>query len=207
MATQPLSAKDRDALAEMANMGAGHATVALTQMTGRVLRMTATTGDLLPLGEITPRIGPPDVPLLGLYFRIFGQTRGSLLVAFPGEATGWMLETLTGAPPAGMVLGDMQRSAALEVGNILASAYLSAISNFMGLSLLPSIPDLAWDMTGSVCDLMLGERAGHDDMALAFYSTFADQERRLTGHYLLMPDQSSLNALMARIHERAERVK
>ncbi len=204
MAVQPLTAKDRDALTEIANIGAGHATVALTQMTGTVLRMTATTGDLLPLGEITPRIGPPDRPLLGLYFRIFGQTRGSLLVAFSGEATGWMLETLTGKPPAGLVLGEMQRSAALEVGNILASAYLSAISNFLDLSLLPSIPDLAWDMTGAICDLMLGERAGHEDHAPAFYSTFGDAQRRLTGHYLLMPDQSSLSALLARINQRGE---
>ena len=32
MAIQPLTARDRDALAEIAHIGAGHATVALTQM-------------------------------------------------------------------------------------------------------------------------------------------------------------------------------
>ncbi len=201
MAIQPLTARDRDALAEIAHIGAGHATVALTQMTGTVLRISTTTADLLPLSEVSPRLGPPEAPALAIYFKVFGQSRGALLVAFPQTATQWMLTTLAGSPQEGLGLSEMQRSAALEVGNIMASAYLSAISNFLRLSLLPSIPDLAYDMNGSLCDLLIGERGGHGDEALTLYSSFSDQERRLTGHYLLLPDPASLNAILARIAE------
>jgi chemotaxis protein CheC len=194
-----LNDKERDALAEIANIGAGHATVALYQMTQKVLRLEATTAELLPLAEIPARLGPPEDPVLGIYFKIFGQSRASLLVAFPQPATQALLGELAREPQRGLELSEMQRSAALEVGNILASAYLSAISNFLELSFLPSIPDLAYDMAGSVCDLLVSERAGASDEALTLFTSFSDAEGTLRGHYLLLPDVPSLNAIFSKL--------
>jgi len=191
--------KERDALAEIANIGAGHATVALYQMTRRVLKLEVTTAELLPLAEVPARLGNAEDPVLGIYFKIFGQSRASLLVAFPQPASQALLSELAREPQVGLELSEMQRSAALEVGNILASAYLSAISNFLGLSFLPSIPDLAYDMAGSVCDLLVSERAGGSDEALTIFTSFSDAEGTLRGYYLLLPDVPSLNAIFSKI--------
>ena len=198
--THQFSILEKDALAEIANIGAGHATVALYQMTQRVLKLEATTAEILPLAAVPERLGHAEDPVLGIYFKIFGQSRASLLVAFPQPATQALLSDLVGKPQEGLELSEMQRSAALEVGNILASAYLSAISNFLGLSFLPSIPDLAYDMAGSVCDLLVCERAGGSDEALTIFTSFSDAEGRLRGHYLLLPDVASLSAILSKIH-------
>ena len=41
----------------------------------------------------------------------------------------------------------MEQSAIKEAGNILSSAYMNALSDFMGMMLLPSPPSLAIDMS------------------------------------------------------------
>ncbi len=60
---------------------------------------------------------------------------------------GLMLE-----PPAEteIELGEIEQSAIKEAGNILSGAYLNALSDFMGLMLLPSPPSLAMDMSSAV---------------------------------------------------------
>ena len=44
----------------------------------------------------------------------------------------------------------MEQSGLKEAGNILASAYLNALSDFMGMMLVPSVPSLVVDLSGAV---------------------------------------------------------
>ena len=44
----------------------------------------------------------------------------------------------------------MEQSGLKEVGNILSSAYLNALSDFMGMMLVPSVPSLVIDLCGAV---------------------------------------------------------
>ena len=44
----------------------------------------------------------------------------------------------------------MEQSGLKEAGNILASAYLNALSDFMGMMLVPSVPSLVIDLSGAV---------------------------------------------------------
>ena len=46
-------------------------------------------------------------------------------------------------------MGEMEQSGLKEVGNIVCSAYLTALSNFMGMMLLPSVPTLTTGSTNA----------------------------------------------------------
>ena len=52
-------------------------------------------------------------------------------------------------------LGEMEQSAIKEAGNILSSAYLNALSEFMGMILQPSPPHLVVDMAAAGVGVLL----------------------------------------------------
>jgi chemotaxis protein CheC len=84
-----------------------------------------------------------------------------------------------------------------EAGNILASAYLNALSDFMGMMLIPSVPSLMIDLSGAVLT-SAHLNFGHDrDYAFCVETSFRVEGAAdpLGGHFLLLPDVSSLRAI------------
>ena len=49
-------------------------------------------------------------------------------------------------------MNEINASTLKEVGNILASAYLNALGSLLHMTLIPSVPLLAYDMAGAVVD-------------------------------------------------------
>jgi chemotaxis protein CheC len=93
--------------------------------------------------------------------------------------------------------GEMERSSLKEAGNILASAYLNALSDFMGMMLVPSVPSLVIDLSGAVLT-SAHLNFGHDrDYAFCVETSFRVQgaSEPLGGHFLLLPDMASLRSI------------
>src|SRR5918999_1705114 len=76
---------------------------------------------------------------------------GRTLLVFP-QPTAVRLAELMLRRPVGSSrgLGELEQSAIKEAGNILSGQYMNALSEFMGLMLLPSPPSLAVDMSSAV---------------------------------------------------------
>jgi chemotaxis protein CheC len=95
----------------------------------------------------------------------------------------------------------MAASALREMGNILASTYLTAVSRLLRRSLIPSVPGLAMDMAGAVVDLLLMDVAGASDRATVLETTFREKAGPVRGRFFLLPDPGSLPLLMGRVRE------
>ena len=59
----PLTDRERDALRETANIGAGHAATALSQMTGRKIMITVPTVTIASLEDVPSRIEETEEPM------------------------------------------------------------------------------------------------------------------------------------------------
>ena len=105
--------------------------------------------------------GGSERVVCALSLRVYGEARGNLLLVLSRDQIPLFLDLLVGdggaGGPAEGGISPIEESALLEVANILAGAYLNALSRILGLSLLPSIPDLAVDMAGAVTDFLLIE--------------------------------------------------
>ena len=92
-------------------------------------------------------------------------------------------------------LSELERSALREVGNILGAAYLNAVSQLLGLSLLPSIPGLSIDMAGAVTDALLGEPSPAAGAAMVLASQVLEPETGVRAEIFFLPDAASLPVL------------
>jgi chemotaxis protein CheC len=95
-------------------------------------------------------------------------------------------------------LGTIEQSALKEAGNILSGAYLNALSDLMGLMLIPSPPSLAVDMSSAVLTTAYLQFGTDRDYVFCVETEFFMQElqERLRGFFLLLPDVASLHAIL-----------
>src|SRR6476646_1571454 len=72
-----------DALREVANIGAGHAATALSQMVGQTIMITVPTINVARLEEIPPQVAAPDEPVAAVLMHMLGDLTGRTLLVFP----------------------------------------------------------------------------------------------------------------------------
>jgi len=190
-----------DALKEIGNVGAGNAATALSQIINRKIDMTVPQVAIMPLGDVPDVVGGPEVMVAGVFLRVFGPAPGSILFLLPRESAFYLVDTLMGRSALGVTktLDDMDQSALLEIGNILAGAYLNALSYFTKFTLLPSIPALAMDMAGAILSVILTQLGQMGDHALVIETEFSTDNDGVKGHFFLIPDPGSLGTILQAI--------
>lgn len=196
-----LSSLQLDALREVGNVGAGNAATALSQIINRKIDMTVPQVAIMPLGDVPDVVGGPEIMVAGVYLRVFGPAPSSILFLLPRESAFTLVDMLMGRE-RGLTdhLDQMDESALLEIGNILAGAYLNALSFFTKFTLLPSIPALAMDMAGAILSVILSQLGQMGDHALVIETEFSTEgDGGVKGHFFLIPDPGSLGTILSAI--------
>ncbi len=193
-----LSQLQLDALREVANIGAAHAATALSQMTDRSTMIAVPVIKVMQLGAIPSLVGDPHHVAAAVSMHMLGDLTGHILRMVPEEDTRLLCDLLLrrdrGTTTA---LEELEQSSFKETANIVGGAYLNALSDFLGMMLLPSVPILVIDEVGSVFTSGQMNLAQGDDLVLCAETEFQfrDSGDRLTGHLLLLPNAASLTAI------------
>jgi chemotaxis protein CheC len=191
-----LSERQLDLLQEVSNIGSGHAATALSQLLNRKIMLQVPRVQTLPIAQVPEVVGGAEKLVAGLFFRIYGQAKGNILIIFPRESALALIHHLLRKQPDGhSAFIEMEASALKEVGNILAAAYLNAISQLIQIVLIPSVPGLAFDMAGAVLDSVLIELGQEEETALLVETEFIS-DSKITGHFFLLPDPESLRLIL-----------
>lgn len=191
-----------DVLKEISNIGMGHAATALSQMIGQTVMLRVPRVTITEISQVPDHLGGAEKLMVGITLQILGDARGSIMLLFPQESAHRLLCCLLDHQEKGLVLNEISVSALKEVGNILASAYLSALGNLLHISLIPSVPLLAYDMAGAVVDYVLIDLSRSGDLALMVETDFsggAGQDLDIKGHFFLLPDPSTLDIFLSAI--------
>ena len=195
-----LSPGQLDALREVANIGAGHAATALSQMTGQRIMISVPRVNVAPLEDVPNQITDTEEPVAAVLMRMMGDLTGITLLVFPKVSALQMASLMMRRTCTD--LGMMEQSAIKEAGNILGSAYMNALAEFMGMILLPSPPSLAVDFSDAVLSSTYVEVAPEGDAyVFCVESEFilTDAGQRVRGLFLLLPDRPSLNSILRSI--------
>lgn len=92
---------------------------------------------------------------------------------------------------------SLEQSALMEVGNILSSSYLSALSSFTGLNFQLSVPALATDMAGAILDIALMQLGSYSDYALVIKNSLREGDESVEANFLLIPDLELIQRIFA----------
>lgn len=156
--------------------------------------------NLLSIHELVDKIGGPEREVAAVISKINGDITGTIYFVLTIAEAEWIFNqvklqedipfTQDGA------IQEYAASALTEIANILTGSYLSSLADFASLDLSPSVPHLSVDMAGATLVTGLVEIAGISDYAFVIDTIFsASNQSGVQGHFLLMPDDTSMPVL------------
>ena len=181
--TQRYTEMQLDALRELANVGAGTAATALSQMLGREIGVNVPRAQALPLADAVDAIGDPAQTISAVALALAGDIGGIVVLLIPLPHAATLCELL--GVEAGTDVGD---SALSEIGNILGASFLNAIASMTGMSLEPGPPHLITDVLGAIVAPMLAQTTGHSDTALVLDSVIHVAGESCSISFMLLPE-------------------
>jgi len=190
-----------DGLREVANIGAGHAATALSQMTQRRIMVSVPALDIVRLEEVPDLLVKHDEIVAAVLLHILGDLTGRALLIFPRSSAVRLAEILLRREPGNTdEFGELEQSAIKEAGNILCAAYMNALSDFLGMMLLPSVPVMVIDLCAAVLTTTCTNFGEERDYVFGIKTEFTmvDSES-VEGHFILLPDADSLDVILRSI--------
>ena len=190
-----LDARQLDALQEVATIGTGHALTALGRLLARRLDMDVPEAWVgRAEGVVAEFLAGMGERLLAVAVRLDGLLEGELVLALP-EGDAARLATALGRPAGEGRFDEAAESALLESGNIVGSAFVSAIARMLRDRLLLSVPRLARGAARECLGALLP--GGASEVALD--TRFSCAALGLEGLLLVLPEPARVTPLLARL--------
>ena len=183
-----------DALRELANIGSGTASTALSGMLGRPVDISVPNAKVLPFAEAVEAAGNPEAEVTGIVLGIVGDMSGTVLLLVPPADADAMCRMLGVEPDT-----EIGLSALGEIGNIVGSSYINALASMTGTDIEPTPPATATDMLGAIVESVMAEAAQTGDVALVLDSNLMVEGEDCSISFLLVPDQGGVDQLLARL--------
>ena len=183
-----------DALRELATIGSGTASTALSAMLGRAVDISVPTAQVLPLAEALAAAGEAEQETTGIVLGIVGELTGTVLLLVPPADADAMCRMLGVEPDDEVAL-----SALGEIGNIVGASYINALAGMVGLEIEPTPPTTATAMLGATVENVLATHAHGEDLALMLDSdlTVAGEDCSISS--LLVPDRGGVDLVLTRL--------
>lgn len=188
-----------DALRELGNIGSGNAATALSQFINKRIDMEVPEAKILPFNEVPNYLGNPEQEILGIFLKVMGKFTGRFLLLIPISTAFKLLNILLAGYEItyqNRKFGEIETSCLKEVGNILAGAFLNALSNITHTLMLNSLPSLAVDMLGALLDSVIADMVAVSDSVLLLEAAFLESQENLRINIILIPDPQSLELLL-----------
>jgi chemotaxis protein CheC len=190
-----LEARDLDLLQEIATIGCGQAVTALGALMRRRVEMDVPEAWVgRGPGAIADFLGHLGQSLAAVGVRLEGLLSGELVLALPGRDAERLAQALGSPLPRPGAWDSLSESALMESGNIVGSAFVSAIARMVHGRLLLSPPTLARGGGKACLDELVDREVGRVALATRFST---DGPAGLEGLILVMPEPARLPALLA----------
>jgi len=186
-----------DALKEVGNIGASHASNVLGQMIGKTVIINVPKTDFLPVSELSNVFDGEDGPIVLLFFLILGDVEGFMVISFSESQAAQISNYLMGTSHDCLELNDDNKSALKEVGNVISSAYLTAMSNLAGFNLMPSVPYLTYDAVEAVVGPVIKDIGKTTDYALITDNEFLLDGKSIMGKCITFYNDESFNKILS----------
>ncbi|WP_010167695.1 chemotaxis protein CheC [Candidatus Epulonipiscium viviparus] len=186
-----------DALKEVANIGAGNAITALSQLLNKKISMNVVQVDVQDISELSKIYHEEDVFIVANVIEIVGDMRAVLMLVLEESSAKEIIFNVLGIQVNNLhELGEMELSLLSELGNILAGNYLNAIGTFVNLTISQSTPQIVMDMATAILSIPLIEFCDEYLDTLLIRTYFESDHMLLTGNYLFVLDKETERKIM-----------
>ncbi|MCI9171017.1 MAG: chemotaxis protein CheC [Lawsonibacter sp.] len=195
-----LSSLEIDTLREIGSIGTGNAATALSQMMNKPVRITLPEVRIMEYNEAIEWIGGPEEVTAGVLVKMSGDIGGIMLSVQKLELVNVVLNAMLGENIDNYEnLTELERSAMIEIGNIMISTFINALSGLADVNIKLTVPAFAVDMQGAILTVPMAEYGGMSDYLMAIGGNFVCDGKEVPCHLILSPDLRSLDFLLRKL--------
>ena len=192
-----MNAMHFDVLKEIANIGAGNATTALSKMLNAKVDMKVPCIQFMEFKELAEGIGGAENLVVGILLTLDTGIDGMMMFVLESSSAEQIVNLLMGKSGKLDEFSEMDLSALQEIGNIIAGSYLSAISAFTNMTITASVPYLSIDMAGAILSVPAIEFSKISDKALLIETEFGDKDTIINGYFILIPTLDAFTTIFS----------
>ncbi|WP_210528138.1 chemotaxis protein CheX [Rubellimicrobium arenae] len=195
---------ERDALAELANMGVGRAAANLARMVGGQVLLS------VPAVEVVTRARASALAMRGntgslvaVQQNFVGPFSGQAVLVFPEANSLELVRAVVGEAVPLEDVADLEQEAVAEIGNVVLNGCLATMANVLRQRLDMSLPEV---MRTTDAELFGGGPAEQDGgLVLFLFIDFRVRDRDIQGYIALLMDLPSLERLKQLINDFIQR--
>lgn len=189
-----------DVIREIGSIGTGNAATALSQVLTREIKMTTPDVKILGYNEAIKILGNPEEVVAAVLVKMSGEINGLMLFILKLDFINEVIEHLLSKKVEDYAqLNIMEISALEEIGNIIISSYINALSSLTDVTINLSVPNIAVNMLGGILSVPMVEFGYITDKLMIITGKFLVDKKVLNSDLLLLPDIESLNFLMEKL--------
>jgi chemotaxis protein CheC len=189
-----LTEGERDALAEIANMGVSRAATSLRQMVGEQVLLSVPAVNIVPRRTASAFVERGnETKLVAVQQSFDGPFAGSALLIFPAAQSLELVRLIVGDEHTLEDVMDLEQEALAETGNIILNACLATIANMLHRTMRMSLPTVIRGDGETLFDVDAGDATGN--LVLFLYIDFTIKKRDIHGFIALLMDLPSIAAL------------
>ena len=195
-----LNTLEMDTLKEIGSIGTGNAANSLSSLIGKPVRIRQPEVRIMGYNEAIEWIGGPEEITAGVLVRMSGQITGIMLSVQQLDFVNLVLESMLGHGVQDYLgLHEMESSALIEVGNIMISTFINALSSLADIDIELTVPAFAVDMQGAIMTVPMAEYGGQSDYIMTIGGNFICGGKEIPCRLLLSPSIRSLNFLLRKL--------
>lgn len=195
-----LNLLELDTLREIGSIGTGNAANALSELLNREVRITLPEVHIMGYNEAIEWIGGAESITAGVLVKLGGEMNGIMLSVQQMDFVNLVLETVLDKKISDYSeLTDIAASALVEIGNIMISTFINAMSSLCGITVNLTVPAFTVDMQGAILTVPMAEYGGQSDYIMTIGANYICDGRWVPCRLLLSPDIMSLNFLLRKL--------
>ena len=197
---EEMNEMELDIIKEIGSIGNGNAATALSSLLSAEVKMPLPKVEILEFNEALGHLGNPEDVVAAILVEMSGEIQGIMLFILSKEFSDEIIFRVTGQPEVDFLnMKDIETSVLTEIGNIMISSYINALSSLTNVNVTLSVPQMAVNMLGGILSLPMAMLGLNSDRIMMITGKFKIEGRELDSDMLLLPDVESLNVLMRKL--------
>jgi len=190
-----VTAEQQDALSELINIGFCRAAATLSVLVGQRVLLEAPVVEILSIPELKSFIIPLSTGNEIIVEQLFkGVLSGKTMLFMDNQSISILVDLLSGGQGVEHSIGEYDREAMLEVGNILLNSYIGSFGNLLKSQITFTVPELCAE---SINDLLAHFELENEQLSctLLVKTEFHFTNRIIGGYIVLIVGVESLEKL------------
>ncbi len=200
MGKKEISLLQLDVLREVGTISSARAATALSEILNCKVEISFPEVRLIPLEDLNEVLHNPEEIYFVLDIALERELEGRLFfLLLPEQAKLLGEELLRRKIKEPFLRDELFCSSLKEIANILAGSYMSALFDFVGLTVKYSIPSLGMDMVSALMDFFFIYMAQESEEVILVDTRFKVKDRNLKGFFLFFLSWDSLKKLIEKL--------